>query len=112
QELFQLAEAFEQVLRWRRHEGGVARSRAADPVLGLAKLAGFVLAVSSFQQHAVDLFYEPERKWKLFRYLDSVSHRGGVAENLLYVAQRNACGAFYLEQQQVGEARLGSFYLR
>jgi hypothetical protein len=56
----QISEAILDVLRRRRHIGGVSRARSADTVLTLAKLAGLGMTAAPLrQQNLVDLSDKP-----------------------------------------------------
>jgi hypothetical protein len=58
---FELAHTFQDFAGWRWDKGRVARSSAADPVLGAAKLPWCLTTTAAFvQKDTVDLFEEPQ----------------------------------------------------
>ena len=98
----------------RRHEGGVARSRAADPHLGAADLARRLAAPAGMRhQHLVHPAQEPHRERQpTAERREPVLERGDAAADLARVFHRHARLLVDLEEQQVGQRRLRAFDLR
>jgi hypothetical protein len=80
QKLLKRVEAFVEPVRRRWNEQGVSRSRATDPVLRAAELAGLLTgAAARLEQNLVHLPNETERKRKsLSQSLQTMLHRRDV----------------------------------
>lgn len=94
-EALEIAHATRDFLR-RRHKRGIARSRAADPVLAAAKLAGVPpFATPAGEQHSMDLTQRPQGEREAFlEACEAMVHRRDVVRHLADIVQGNA-GRFF-----------------
>ena len=95
----------------RRHEGGVAGARAADPVLAGAELAGvFAAAAALRQQFGVYLAEQAQGERKaLAQALEPVVHGRDVVADFANVVDRYAGLLVEFEKQEVREGGLRAF---
>ena len=111
EEALQAVERGAHLVRWWRHEAGVARPGAADPVLGAAELPGrLVAAPCALHQDTVNFPDEPQREGELAapEPLDAMLERCHVARDFPHLGHRGARYARGLEAQEVGEGGLGT----
>src|SRR5262245_31107908 len=79
EKLFQCTHAVQHVVRWRRHEYGITRASAADPILRAAEFARPLFAAPPFgEEDAVNFLKQPERHWQLTQPLQTVIHSGNI----------------------------------
>jgi hypothetical protein len=107
-ELLELRHALGNRRVWRRHESGVSRSRATNPVLGAAEFARILPAsAAAGEEDSVDLSNQAIRKWEpVAQSSETVVERGDVVGDLGYVVQRHARRFIQLEEEQIRERRL------
>ena len=114
QELLEIAHAVGDAVRRWRHEGGGPRARASDPVLRPAELARLLLCSPALrEQDAVDLADQSIREGEPFtESREAVLQRSDVARYLYDIVEWYAWRLVQLEEQQVGQRRLGALDLR
>lgn len=109
----QLAHAGLHLSRWRRHETGIARPGATDPVLAAPELPRQAIGTAApGQQPAMDLAQQTRGQGKaLAQPGQSVLQPSDVTGDLHHVIERHAGSLLQFKEEQVGERRLGAFDL-
>jgi hypothetical protein len=108
-----MLETCHQLARRCRHEDGVPRPGAADPVLRRPELARVLGGTpTAGQQAGVHLANEPKRHRDIAQALEAVHHRIDVARHLADIVDRFALDGRVFEAKQVRQRRLRALDLR